>query len=215
VTATDAADRAAAGGTTAGRAPRAADLMQTLSRIIEPVALAILLIGGLGLIVSTLLGAADVIGTQAFGEPVPGALEITESTMVVIVFGALTYSQIRRSHIRVELLYARAGARAQAAMDVFSDLMGMLFFGLLLWQALNEAMFSLEIGESTFGLVRLPLWPARIVLAAGTALLLLQLLIDLSADVRRAIVGGKALTTEELLQREIGAAAAMLETKDR
>ncbi len=179
--------------------------MSGLARLLEPVALAILLVGGLGLIVSTFLGAADVVGTQVFGAPVPGAAEITESTMVLIVFGALTYTQIRRSHIRVELLYLRAGARGQAAMDIFASLMGLLFFSLLLWQATNEALFSIRIDEATFGLVRLPLWPARIVLAAGVGLLILQLLLDLAADIDRLVRGGEALSVEDMIGREIGA----------
>ncbi len=187
--------------------------MSRLGRALEPVALVVLLIGGLGLIVSTGLGAADVVGVQAFGQPVNGALEITENTMVVIVFGALAYSQIRRSHIRVELLYARVGARAQAAMDVFAGLMAMVFFGLLLWQGVNEALFSISIDESTFGLFRIPLWPARIMLAAGVTLMLLQLLVDLAADVQRLKEGGPALSSTELLEREIAAAAAMVDGK--
>ena len=60
----------------------------------------ILLVGGAGMVVSTVLGAAAVVGTQFFGQPVHGPLEIPESTMGVIVFGALTYAQIRRNHIR-------------------------------------------------------------------------------------------------------------------
>ena len=175
-----------------------------LTHLLEPVALGILLVGGLGLIISTFLGTADVVGTQMFGVPVPGATEITESTMVLIVFGALTYTQIRRSHIRVELLYMRAGARGQAAMDVFASLMAVLFFSLLLWQATNEALFSIKIDEATFGLVRMPLWPARIVLAAGTALLILQLLLDLVVDLDRLIKGGEALSVQEIIERDIG-----------
>lgn len=180
-------------------------------RLLEAVALAVLLIGGFGMVVSTLLGAADVLGTQMFGQPVHGALEITESTMVVIVFGALTYSQIRRKHIRVELFYTRAGPRTQAAMDIFAGLMAITFFSLLLWQAINEAQFSLQIDESTFGLIRVPLWPARIVLAAGTALLVLQLLVDLAIDVERLATGGDSITAEEALQREIEAIDSLID----
>ena len=194
--------------------------MNRLTHLLEPVALGILLVGGLGLVISTFLGTADVVGTQMFGVPVPGATEITESTMVLIVFGALTYTQIRRSHIRVELLYMRAGARGQAAMDVFASLMAVLFFSLLLWQAVGEALFSIKIDEATFGLVRMPLWPARIVLAAGTALLILQLLLDLAADLHRLIKGGEALSVQEIIERDIGAIgtipadAAAMDTDD-
>jgi TRAP-type C4-dicarboxylate transport system permease small subunit len=185
--------------------------MQKLRELLEPVALGILLIGGLGMLLSTFLGAADVIGTQVFGQPIHGALEITESTMVVIVFGALTYAQIRRNHIRVELFYTRVSPRAQAAMDVFAHAMAVLFFGLLLWQAVNEAIISVGIDESTFGLIRFPLWPARIILAAGTALLILQLVLDLIGDVQRFFRGGDPEVTESLMQREIDAVEALIQ----
>ena len=138
---------------------------------------------------SMFLGVGDVIGTQFLGAPLPGAKELTESTMVLIVFGALAYAQIQRSHIRVELLYTRMGPRTQAAMDVVADLAALLFFSLLLWQAINEVQLSIQFGEATVGLIRFPLYPARIILAAGTALLIVRLLIDLAQDLDRVRTG--------------------------
>ena len=178
--------------------------MNSDTSVFHHVALGVLLLGSLGMVISTLLGAADVVGTQFLGQPVHGALEITESTMVTIVFGALAYAQIRRSHIRVEFFYTRAGPRTQAGMDVLADLMAILFFSLLLWQAVNEAAFSLSIDESTFGLIRIPLWPARIILATGTALLIVQLGLDLLSDLRRVRQGGSHVTTDDLIRRETG-----------
>jgi TRAP-type C4-dicarboxylate transport system permease small subunit len=130
-----------------------------------------------------------VVGTQVLHIPVPGPRELTESTMVVIVFGALTYAQIRRAHIRVELVYLRVPPRVQAALDVLAGLCGLAFFGLLLWQAVNEARYSLQIGEATVGLIRFPLYPARFVLAAGTALLVMRLILDVIADLPRIATG--------------------------
>ncbi|GHD62268.1 hypothetical protein GCM10017083_50860 [Thalassobaculum fulvum] len=163
--------------------------MQLISKILERLALAVLLVGGIGMLISMFLGTADVIGTQVLSQPVPGAREITESTMVLIVFGALTYGQIRRSHIRVELLYTRLPPRGRAALDILADLCGLLFFGLLLWQAINEAEFSMQIGEATDGLIRFPLYPARIILATGTALLLVRLVLDVVVDLGHLIAG--------------------------
>jgi TRAP-type C4-dicarboxylate transport system permease small subunit len=160
-----------------------------LAKLLERTAFVVLLVGGIGMLMSMFLGVADVIGTQVLHVPVPGPFEITESTMVVIVFGALTYAQIRRAHIRVELLYTRMGPRVQAALDVFAGLCGLLFFGLLLWQAWLEAAYSLKIGEATDGLIRFPLYPARIVLAAGTALLVLRLALDVVMDIPRIATG--------------------------
>jgi TRAP-type C4-dicarboxylate transport system permease small subunit len=163
--------------------------MTTLAKALERLALWVVLIGGVGMAIATLLGTADVVGTQILGRPVPGALEMTEATMVLIVFGGLAYAQIRRSHIRVELIYARSGPRARAAMDVVSDLAALLFFGLLLWQAANEAVYSWSIGESADGLIRFPVYPARIVLCLGTALMLGRLGLDLVLDTLRLIEG--------------------------
>lgn len=163
--------------------------MKPLGQVIERLALVILLVGGLGLLMSMFLGVGDVIGTQFLKSPLPGAKELTESTMVLIVFGALTYAQIQRSHIRVELLYTRMGPRGRAIMDVFADLAALLFFSLLLWQAINEAILSVQLKESTVGLIRFPLYPARIILVAGTGLLILRLLIDLVQDLQRAQSG--------------------------
>ena len=163
--------------------------MKVLAHLLERLALVVLMVGGVGLLMSMFLGVADVVGTQLLHIPVPGPFELTESTMVLVVFGALTYAQIRRAHIRVELIYLRVGPRARAAMDVFADVAALTFFGLMLWQAINEAQYSIQINEATVGLIRFPLYPARIILAAGTGLLILRLVLDVILDAERIFTG--------------------------
>ena len=163
--------------------------MALVSRILERLAFVVLLFGGIGMMGSMFLGTGDVIGTQFLGWPLPGALELTESTMTLIVFGGLAYAQIRRSHIRVEIVYARVGPRMRAAMGVFAHALGILFFGLLAWQAWGEAAFSIQIEEATDGLIRFPLYPARIILLSGTVLLVVRLVLDVIEDVQWLIEG--------------------------
>ena len=167
--------------------------MKQLSAWIEKPALGLLLMGALGMIVSMLLGAADVVGTKFFGWPVPGTLEITESTMVLIVFGALAYTQRMRGHIRVEIFYTDRGPRVRALMDIVTHTVALAYFGLIGWQGLQEAIYSLQISEATMGTIRFPLFPARALLVAGTVLLLLQLLIDVAADFGRMLRGEESL----------------------
>lgn len=168
--------------------------MQNFARIVHPLALGLLLLGALGMILSMLLGFADVVGTKFFDLPVPGTLEITESTMVLIVFGALAYTQSKRGHIRVEILYNYGGPRARALMDAFTHLVALVYFSLLCWLGVQEAIYSWGISEATMGTVRFPLFPARLLLAFGSALLLCQLLIDIVADLGRAMRGDDAQT---------------------
>jgi TRAP-type C4-dicarboxylate transport system permease small subunit len=172
--------------------------MRTLRAAVERLAFAVLLVGGVGVLISMFLGTADVVGTQFFGRPVTGALELTESTMVLVVFGALAYAQIRRGHIRVELLYTHVPPRGRAALDFFTHVIAIVFYGLLLWLAIDEAMFSWSIGEATVGLIRVPLFPARSILVAGTALMIVQLLLDLVLDVRR-VMGRERIEDIELV----------------
>jgi TRAP-type C4-dicarboxylate transport system permease small subunit len=154
-------------------------------RFLQRLALGLLLMGAIGMIVSMFLGVADVIGTQFFDRPVPGALEITESTMVLIVFGALAYAQMQRAHIRVELLYGHVGPRAKSFMDAVTHTIVLTFFALLAWQGVGEARYSWEIREATMGTIRLPLYFARWLLVLGSVLLVVQLARDVISDLGR------------------------------
>ena len=163
--------------------------VKPLSRIVERLALIVLLVGGLGMLFSMFLGVADIVGTQVLLIPVPGPRELTESTMVLIVFGALAYAQIRRAHIRVELLYLKMPPRGRAVMDVITDLAAIAFFGLILSEAISEAQYSYQIKEATTGLIRFPLWPARFTLVAGCSLMILQLCLHMIQDLIRIRTG--------------------------
>ena len=159
--------------------------MQRLSKTVQHLAVGLLLLGSIGMIASMFLGVADVVGTKFLGKPVDGTLEITESTMVLIVFGALAYTQERRGHIRVELLYGHVGPRGQSFMDAVTHVTALVYFGLLAWQGYGEATYSWGIGEATFGSIRFPLYPARWLLFLGAALLLAQLVLDVISDLGR------------------------------
>jgi len=177
--------------------------MSSLSRLIEKLAWYTVLVGGFGLMMSMCLGVADVIGTN-IGYPVPGAYELTESTMVLVVFGGLTYAQIKHKHIRVELVYLRMRSRVQSVMDIIADCAALIFFSLMIWQGWNEALYSWSINEATSGLIRFPLYPARFVLVFGIALFLVQMVIDLLDDIQRLITG-QGGRTEDLITDEIKA----------
>ena len=159
--------------------------MRWLSDKVQRLAVGMVLLGSVGMMVSMLICVADVVGTNFLGWPVPGTLEITESTMVLIVFGALAYTQEKRGHIRVELLHGYMSPRIKSFLDAATHALAFAFFVLLGWQSMGELAYSWEIRESTMGTIRFPLYPARFLLTAGTALLIAQLALDVIADVGR------------------------------
>jgi TRAP-type mannitol/chloroaromatic compound transport system permease small subunit len=159
--------------------------MSWLRRWVQRLAVGMVLLGSVGMMLSMLICVADVIGTNFFGWPVPGTLEITESTMVLIVFGALAYTQEKRGHIRVEILHGYMGPRVQSLMDAVTHLLALVFFGLLAWQSIGELTYSWEIKEATMGSIRFPLYPARLLLTVGATLLVAQLALDVILDLGR------------------------------
>jgi TRAP-type C4-dicarboxylate transport system permease small subunit len=163
--------------------------MQWLSTNLRRLAIFMVLLGSLGMLASMLICVADVIGTNFFDWPVPGTLEFTESTMVLIVFGALAFTQEKRGHIRVEILYALFRPAVQSFLDMVTHFIALVFFVLLAWYSFGELSYSWEISESTMGAIRFPLYPARLLLSAGAVLLILQLLLDVIADFRRTLRG--------------------------
>jgi TRAP-type mannitol/chloroaromatic compound transport system permease small subunit len=67
-------------------------------------------------------------------------------------------------------------------MDAVTHGVAIAFFGVVVWQGFAEAVYSFEIQEATMGTVRFPLFPARLLLVLGSALLLVQLTLDLIQD---------------------------------
>jgi TRAP-type mannitol/chloroaromatic compound transport system permease small subunit len=159
--------------------------MSWLRRWVQRLAVGMVLLGSVGMMLSMLICVADVIGTNFFGWPVPGTLEITESTMVLIVFGALAYTQEKRGHIRVEILHGYMSPRIRSFMDAVTHLLALVFFVLLAWQSIGELTYSWEMKEATMGAIRFPLYPARLLLTLGATLLIAQLTLDVILDVGR------------------------------
>jgi TRAP-type mannitol/chloroaromatic compound transport system permease small subunit len=159
--------------------------MRGLRANVRRLAVFMVLLGSIGMLASMAICVADVIGTNAFDWPVPGTLEFTESTMVLIVFGALAFTQEKRGHIRVEILHGLFGPRMQSCLDMLTHLIALVFFGLVAWYSFGELSYSWEIGEATMGTIRFPLYPARLLLSFGAVLLILQLALDAIADFGR------------------------------
>ena len=159
--------------------------MRWVSNQVRRLAIVMVLLGSVGLMLSMLICVADVIGTNFFGYPVDGTLEITESTMVLIVFGALAFTQEKRGHIRVELLHGFMSPRIRSLMDFITHFLALVFFVLMAWHSIGELTYSWEMKEATMGTIRFPLYPARTLLTIGLALLILQLTLDVIDDTMR------------------------------
>ena len=94
----------------------------------------------------------DVIGRNFFNRPLFGAFEMTELTMVSIVFLALPFVTWRRDHVTVTLFYARLPPRLQSLSTATGEIVAAMACAVLAWRAWLYSERLMGVGERTLEL---------------------------------------------------------------
>lgn len=110
---------------------------------------------------------ADVVARATIGRAVPGLFEMTEMSMVMVVFMGLGATLIDDGHIRVTMLTDRLPSPLARASTALAWGLAALTFVLLAWPATLEAEYSFSIREFRWGYFQVPIWWAKIGVAAG------------------------------------------------
>ena len=122
----------------------------------------------------------DVVGRFVFNKPITGAFELVGFLMVWAGTWGMAYCQVKKGHIRVDFLLQRFSKRGQAFLTFAAYLIGLLAFSLLTWRVILRAEYFLNLtrGNATDTL-GIPIFPFVVLLAIGTGMVALVLLIDL------------------------------------
>ena len=136
------------------------------------------LVAALLLLVMMAVTFVDVIGRYVFNSPLPGAFELTEVLLALVVFVGLPIVTARREHVTVDLLTGRLPGRlrqglARAALAVTAGVLAVFAWRLAIlgrdYSAYGDATVYLGI----------PLGPVAVVMAvlAGISALVAAVLI--------------------------------------
>lgn len=141
-----------------------------------------------------IIGSYETISRHFFGAPTIWAYDsLCMAGGVVYLLGA-SYTYLKDSHIRVDILYSRLAPRRQAALNIVCSLV--FFFplmGVLLWEAIKWSIRAWRIDEVMFNSFWYPpAAPYRTLVAVGLLLLVLQGLARFIRDVR-LVTGGTDL----------------------
>ena len=123
-----------------------------------------------------LLTIADVFLRKVFSQSILGTVEVTEFMMVILLFFAVTQTEILDGHVKVDLIMSQFGERTKTLTDMIIQFVCFLLFGLFTWSTLVYAAKMRASGEVSQDLW-LPVYPFIYVVALGCALLALSLLI--------------------------------------
>jgi TRAP-type C4-dicarboxylate transport system permease small subunit len=117
------------------------------------------------------LVCADVIGRVGFNRPVKGTPEMVSFTIVIVCFLQAAYAIRSGGMIRVEAVIELLPPWAQRSCMLFGALAGFAFFGLVFWGSLDPLAHAWSSNEfEGEGALRVPVWPARFIVALGTLL---------------------------------------------
>jgi len=118
---------------------------------------------------------ADVIARAITGDPISGVFEMSELSLVMIVFLGAMWAQDDRAHIRVNILSNRLSGLPHRIVMAFSWVCGALALFMFAWPATQEAIYSISIWEFRWGYIQIPIWWTKIGLATGLWLAALQM----------------------------------------
>lgn len=131
------------------------------------------------------LVVADVAGRKLFNSPVDGAIEVASQTLPVIVFLTIAYVQRLKEHVTIDLFTSRLPQPVQQSMDLFAVGVAMAVMATVTWKSIVFALASVAEQEYSMGIVEVPLWPARVLVAFGSVLLSIRLILDFADDCAR------------------------------
>lgn len=164
-----------------------------LSRVNDWVVRALLMIAAVLAFLLSFLVCADVIGRVIFNSPVKGTPEIVSFSIVIILWLQTAYAIRSGGMLHVDAFVSMLPPRAQGVLGVVGALLGVAFFGLVLWGSFEPAAHAWNSNEfEGEGALRVPVWPARFLIILGAALAVLNYLI-LAVERARVLVAGAAL----------------------
>ncbi len=161
--------------------------MKQLDRIQRRAERAAVYVSVITLFALMLLTVAEVVGRYVFNHPVPGSYEFSELAMVPIVFLAAAHVQDLRQHIAVDWLEKYFSREANRFLDLCADVIGGAFFAIMTWQTIVLAWKAWATGDYYMGLLEVPLWPARSLLAIGVGLLTTRLVLCFIKDLKPSV----------------------------
>lgn len=130
---------------------------------------------GAGIVLLMLPTVIDVSYRKAFGPSLPGIVEYSEVGLVVVVYLAMAAALRTKAHIATPILTSRLGARAAAFVRLAAQALMWVALGVMTYGSAGIALEATVSGEYRFGMIEVPVWPAKLAVPIGLLLLLVEL----------------------------------------
>ena len=122
----------------------------------------------------TLIVVVQILGRMA-GVAIPGAHEAAAFLMAAAIYLGLAYTLVVNGHIRVTLILERLAPKARWWTEIWCHLFSIYMIGYLAIFSVMLAWRSSQGGETSEGLIPIPLFIPQIAMAFGVCFLAVRL----------------------------------------
>lgn len=158
-------------------------------RLFQRVTAALMLLGGVGVVLMMLSIVADVVSKLVWNAPIQGTVEVSSYYyMIVLVMLPMAFVELEDEQISVDLLFDRFPQMVQRVALVATGLAAAAILAVMAWRTGLDARRALRVGEVVMGSREIVVWPARMVLPIGFGLAAL-------ASLLRAALAARGLST--------------------
>ncbi len=155
---------------------------------VDAVSFAAAVVGAACLFSMSMLMLAEVVFRNFLNFSLVFSWEYSAYMMATVFFGTAAYTLRVRGHVRVSLLNEALPPRAAYILEVAATTLGLIIATYLTFALVDFAAQSFARGARSFLPSETPLWPPQAIVAAGAALLTLQL----GARLVRLLIGEPA-----------------------
>ena len=128
-----------------------------LGRVLNTVAIALAIFGGLVLIAIVAINFLSIVGRFLFSSPLVGDFELVEMGCAVAISAFLPLCHLRNGNVIVDFVTGGLSARARETMDALSALAYGLIAGFFTWRMIFGGRDMFHYNEETM-LLQVPIW---------------------------------------------------------
>lgn len=141
------------------------------------------LIAAIDLFAMMVMTFIDVLGRYLFSSPLPGAFELTQIMMAVLIFTGLPLVSAKEAHVTVDLIHAVLTRGVRRLLDIVVNGAGTVVLGVIAWRMWIKAGQIAAYNDNT-PVLHIPMAPIVYFMCVMSAITAAALLLNTIRHVR-------------------------------
>lgn len=154
--------------------------------------------GGVGILLLMIPTVADVAYRKFFGPSIPGVIEFSEVGLVIVIIFGMGAALTDGAHICTPIMIDRLSPPTATTLRLIGRLIVGVMIAVMIVGTLQDALEAFAVREYRFGLIEVPVWPAKLAIPIGLSAILLEIGIQVVEAVQDLASWRRAFKTDGL-----------------